>query len=162
MLYVNGMGEFYIDNTGPASKEHISSNIIKISIPFSTSNRDHGALVFKGDCVTEFDSDSYFEVDTTTPESSSTDKFIQFYTILLMDIDALNGTEYWNPFIDGNRGGWVEVCTETYLTFIDTLNDEETKMNFKNNVFNISVSLTSNFAIDDVDIDGSGDFPESV
>ena len=71
-----------------------------------------------------------------------------------MNVTAINRTDYWTPYADGTRGGWVEVCTETYLSFKDRndLNNgaADTKVDFKNNILNISVSLTANYEVDNV------------
>jgi len=128
---------------------------VQITLPFNTSNRDHGADVRMNDCVTPFDSDkNYFEVKTTTPTSNSPDGYIQFDTVLSFNITTLNGTSYWNAFTDGTRGGWVQVCVETYLTFQDNVSlgndDVIEKINFKNDLLNMSVSLTSDFEVDGI------------
>jgi len=143
--------EFYINNTGIPTANIISSDEIKIFLPFNTSNRHYGADVFLKDCLTSFDSASYFLVGVTDLTSNAPDGFIQFNTTLTVNITALNGTSHWNTFTDGTRGGWAEACVETYLEVEDThasvlVNDDSyLKTNFKNHVLNISVSLTSDF-----------------
>jgi len=71
-----------------------------------------------------------------------------------MNVTAINRTEYWTPYADGTRGGWVEVCAETYLSLEDDSDlgngDTKTNVNFKNNILNISVSLTASYEIDEV------------
>ncbi len=151
-------GEWYIDNSGDATQKPISSDIILIVVPFNASNRDHGAHVFESDCVTSFSSDDYFEVDTTTPISSQPDGFIQFNTTLKMNVTALNNTGYWNLYTNGTLGGWVEACVETYLNFNDPfyLGSEE-KVDFKNNLLNISVLFSDNAGFIDNDGPSSAD-----
>jgi len=143
------IGEWYINKNGAATEEFISGDTILVSLSFNTSNRDHGASVYAEDCVTPFDSNNYFDVYTSNPSSNDPDGFIQFNTILKMNITALNGTGYWKPFTDGNRGGWFQACVQTYLNFTDmsTLGcaNSEQKVNFTNTLLNISLSLASEF-----------------
>merc|ERR1740124_602838 len=117
------------------------------------TNRDKDALVFMKDCVTSFPP-NFFKADTTPPTSLQADGYIQFNTMLVMNVTAINRTNYWTPYADGTRGGWVEVCTETYLRFKDDSDlgngPEKTKVDFKINILNISVSLTANYEIDEV------------
>ena len=154
-----GLGEWYIFDNGNITKTLISGgDTVEITMPFKTSNRDHGADFWMNDCVTPFDINSnFFTVETTTPNSSSSDGYIQFDTVLSMNMTALDGTMYWNTFTDGNRGGWVEACVGTYLKFTDTLNlgnDNPTeKVIFKNAILNMSVSLTSDFKVDDINVE---------
>lgn len=106
------------------------------------------------DCITPFNSDSYFAVDTTSPTSNKPDGFIQSNSTIDMNITALNGTIYWKPFSDARRGGYVEACVETYLMFTDSiLGNEPETLDFVNNVLNISVSLDAHFEVDDVDVE---------
>ncbi len=151
-------GEFHIQTTGNATETILSGSTIQISLPFNTSNREHGALVWDSDCVTPIDNTACpdcFSPNTTAP--STTDGFIQFNSTLTINIDEVNNTFYWNPFTDGTKGGWVEVCLETYLSFTDDLDrgndDVEQKVDFVNHRLNISVSLTSDFEVDGVDIE---------
>mmetsp|Transcript_26605 Transcript_26605/g.39924 ORF Transcript_26605/g.39924 Transcript_26605/m.39924 type:complete len:111 (-) Transcript_26605:86-418(-) len=99
--------EGLISTTGNTMEQATSKDTIVISMPFNASNRDIRALVFEEDCITPFDSDSYFTIGTTTPTSSAPDGFIQFNTTLEMNVTAINGTKYWNTFTDGTRGRWV-------------------------------------------------------
>jgi len=151
--------EWFIFNNGNITETPISGgDIVQITLPFNSSNRDHGVNVWINDCVTPFDTNSnYFTVETTSPNSNFPDGFIQFDTLLSMNVTALNGTSYWNAFIDGTRGGWVEACVETYLQFTDTLNlgnDNPTqKVVFKNNLLNMSVSLNSDFEVDGMNVE---------
>mmetsp|Transcript_26888 Transcript_26888/g.40374 ORF Transcript_26888/g.40374 Transcript_26888/m.40374 type:complete len:127 (+) Transcript_26888:265-645(+) len=73
-----------------------------------------------------------------------------------MNVTAINGTKYWKTFTDGTRGGWLEACVETYLMFTDTVgldnDDADQKVTFKNNVFNVSVSLTASYDVDQVGV----------
>jgi len=105
------------------------------------------------DCVTPFPP-NVFKVDTTSPTSSQPDGYIQFNTTLTMNVTAINRTTYWNTYAYGTRGGWVEVCAETFLSFQDdgVLGNDPaiTKVDFKNNILNISVSLTANYEVDKV------------
>jgi len=155
-------GEFYIENTGnsmgyitSSDEIKISSDEIKISIPFKTSNREHGANVFLKDCLTPFNNTSYFQVAITDLTSSAPDGFIQFNTALIMNITALNSTSYWNTFTDGTRGGWAEACVETYLEVEDTLANDKSKLKvtFKHTILNMSVSLASDFTVKDVGVE---------
>ena len=145
---------WYIANNGNATEEATSKDTITICLPFNSTNRDIGALVFDKDCVTAFNSTNYFVARTTLPTSSQPDGYIQFNTTLEMNVTAINGTQHWNPFTDGTRGGWVEVCAETFLSFKDDIdlgnNDTTSKVVFKNNVMNISVSLTASYEIDNI------------
>jgi len=150
--------EWYIENFGNATAEIESSDIIMISLPFNASNREMGADVYIEDCVTNFNnSESLFQVATTKPTSSQADGFIHFNTTLGLNITALNATGYWNDFTDGTRGGWVEVCVETSLEFNDLVGlgngvaDQDVV--FKNNLVNVSVSLTSDFTVENIDIE---------
>ena len=152
------VGEWYIFNNGDITEEPISGDVVQITLPFNTSNRQIGANVWTEDCTTPFtNADAYFGVQTTTPSSSEADGFIQFNTTLNVNITALNATSYWEAFEDGTRGGWVQACIETYLELNDTLNlgndDTVQKVDFKNTVLNISVSLTSTFEVDAVNVD---------
>ena len=148
--------EWFIENTGEATEEVTSSDTILVSLPFNTTNRDIGAAVFEQDCVTPFDKDEYFDVDTTGPTSTISDGFVQFNTTLDTNITAINGTKYWNSFTDGSKGGWFEACVETYLSFTDNLNmgndNVDQKVTFKNNILNISVSLTATYEVDKVSV----------
>lgn len=125
-------------------------------MPFNATNRDIGAAVFEEDCVTPFDKDGYFKVDTTGPTSTTSDGFVQFNTTLDTNITAINGTKYWNSFTDGSNGGWFRACVETYLSFTDNSNmgngGVDQKVTFKNNVLNISVSLTATYEVDAVSV----------
>ena len=63
--------EFYIDSLDNIQEEPTSHDIIRISLPFNTSNRTHGARVFTENCTTEFDTNHiYFKADTSNPISS--------------------------------------------------------------------------------------------
>lgn len=135
-----------------ATVKVISSDQIFISLPFNTSNRDHGVSLYTENCFSSFNSsDDYFDVNTTNPTSVNADGFIQFNTSMTMNITAINGTGYWNDFIDSTRGGWVLACVQTYLLFSDVpelgnVNDSEQKVIFRNNLMNITVSLTQDFS----------------
>jgi len=162
-----GTNEWYINNNGNITEETNSKNTVLVYIPFNTSNVDHDANVYLSDCITDFnDTDNLFDVDTTESTSSKPDGFVQFNTTLLVNITALNNTNYWTPFNNGDRGGWVEVCVETYLELEDTYelgNDEsKQKITFKNNVLNISVSLSTDFTVDSVDIEREDATEENV
>jgi len=154
-ITVANKGEFYIENTGKPTGYITSSDEITISIPFNTSNREYGTNVFLKDCLTPFNKTNYFQVTITDLASSAPDGFIQFNTTLIMNITALNGTSYWNTFTDGTRGGWAEACVETYLEVEDTLANDKSKLkvDFKNNILNMSVSLTSDFTVDGVSVE---------
>jgi len=149
-----GTNSWYITNNGNATEEATSKDLIMIYLPFNSTNRDIGALVFDRDCVTPFSIDNLFVARTTPPTSSQPDGFIQFSTTLEMNITAINATTYWKPYTDGTRGGWVEVCAETFLVFEDNINlgndDSTSNVVFKNNILNISVSLTANYEIENV------------
>ena len=71
-----------------------------------------------------------------------------------MNVTVINMMKYWTPYADRTRGGWVEVCTKTYLSLKDNSDLDngatETKVNSKNNILNISVSLTANYEVDEV------------
>lgn len=140
--------------------------MIMLKLPFNSTNRDIGAIAFEKDCVTPLSSDNYFVASITTPTSSQPDGYIQFNTMLEMNVTAINGTKYWNQYTDGTRGGWVQMCVETFLSFEDDIdlgnNDSNPKVNFKNNVLNISVSLTANYEIDDVDVERADAIEERV
>jgi hypothetical protein len=68
-----------------------------------------------------------------------------------MNITALNETSYWNSFTDGSRGGWAEVCVETYLSLTSPGNEDE-EVDFVNNVLNVSVALNGDFSVDDISV----------
>ena len=148
--------EWLISTTGNSTEQATSKDTVLFSTSFNASNRDHGALVFEADCVTPFESDKFFDVTTTLPTSTAPDGFIQFNTTLEMNVTAINSTKYWNAFTDGTRGGWVEACIETYLQFTEDPKygngGEVQKVTFKNNVFNMSVSLTATYDIDSVSV----------
>jgi len=149
---VNAENSWYIANTGKATYQAISKDIMVIKCPFNSTNRETGALVFKGDCVTPFPSTNYIVADTTTPTSSQPDGYIQFNTTLEMNVTALSGTEYWNTYTDGTDGGWVELCCETFLSFEDSINlgndDTKTKVVFKKKIMNVTFSFITNFEIE--------------
>lgn len=154
-----GNNNWFMDNNGDASEETISNDIIKVSLPFNTTNKEIGALVYQKNCLDEFASDDYFDVDTTSPTSTAPDGFIQFNTTLKLNITAINGTAHWNEFTDGTRGGWVEACAETYLSFTDDpalgndgADGTVNKVVFRNNIVNISISLNANFQVDEVSV----------
>ena len=155
-ITVPNHNKWVISTTGNSTEQATSKDTISISTPFNASNKDHAALVFEEDCITPFNSNSYFAIGTTTPTSGAPDGFIQFNTTLDMNITAINGTKYWNAFTDGTRGGWVEACIETYLHFTDDPDlgngGEVQKVTFKNNVFNVSVSLTASYDVDQVSV----------
>ena len=148
--------EWLISIIGNTTEQATSKDNILISMSFNASNRDIGALVFEADCITPFDSNTYFNVDTTMPSSNAPDGFIQFNTTLEMNVTAINGTKHWNAFTDGTRGGWVEACTETYLQVTDDPDlgndDVVQKVTFKNNVLNISISLNADYNVDQVSV----------
>jgi len=149
-------GEFHIENIGNPTVYITSSDEITISIPFNTSNREHGANVFLKDCLTPFNNTSYFQVAMTDLASSAPDGSNQLNTVLIMNITALDGTSYWNTFTDGTRGVWAEACVETYLDVEDALTNDKLKLKvtFKNNILNMSVSLESDFTVDGVGVEG--------
>ena len=148
-------GEWYIENIGDATQTPKPNGIIHISLPFNASNRVVESEVLMENCTTPFvNSDSFFNVSTTTPISEKADGFIKFNTTLDMNITALNGTEYWKPFADGSRGGYVEICVETCLMFSDAiLNNDPEAVNSVNNILNISVSLDVDFSIDTINVE---------
>jgi len=154
-----GLGEWYTFDYGNITETPISGgDTVQITMPLNTNNRDHGTHVWINKSVTSFDTNTnYFTVGTTTPTSSLPDRSIQFDTVLSINITAINGTSYWNAFMDGTRGGCVQACLETYLTFKDTLtlgNDNPIKkIVFKNTLLNMSVSLTSDFEVDDINVE---------
>merc|ERR1740136_4485 len=144
---------WYIENNGNITEEVTSNDIITISLQFNSTNRDTDALVFMKDCSTPF-SPNLFEADTSSPTSLQADGYIQFNTTLKMNVTAINRTTYWTPYADGTRGGWVEVCAETDLNFEENSDlgngPAKTKVNFINNILNISVSLTANYEVNEV------------
>ena len=111
--------------------------------------------MFKNDCTTPFESAEYFSVAASEPTSSQPDGFVQFNTTLEVNVTAVNGTTVWNAFTDGTRGGWVEACVETALIFEDSMNlgnaATQEKITFKNNILNISVSLSLSFEVDNIE-----------
>ena len=144
---------WYIENNGNITEEVTSNDIITISLPFNSTNRDTDALVFTKDYSTPF-LPNLFEADTASPTALQADGYIQLNTTLKMNVTAINRMSYWTPYADGTRGGWVEVCAETSLSFKDNSDlgngDTKTKVTFKNNILNISVSLTANYEVDEV------------
>ena len=153
-----GLGSWYISNNGDITEEATSKDIITIKLPFNSTNRDIGAVALQKNCTTEFpQSGNYFVASTTPPTSSQPDGYVQFNTTLEVNITALNGTSHWNEYTDGTRGGWVEMCVETFLSFNDLVDlgndDSNPKIIFKNNVLNISLSLTADYEIDNVNVE---------
>jgi len=149
-----------IENNGEVTGTINSDGRPQIFIPINASNRESGVNVFTEDCLTSFYDTNYFEVDTTNSTSSMANGYIQFDTSLTVNVSALNKTEYWKPFTDGTRGGSVEVCLETFLKYKKTItdhylgndDDDEQRVNFINNILNISVSFTSSFTIDSIKV----------
>jgi len=140
--------KWYIHKTGPTIEEPISSDIILISLPFKSSNKHRGAQVFSQDCMTPFNDDAYFDVDTTTPISNQQDDLIEFNTTLRMNVAQLSATGYWKPFTDGGKGGSVEICVETYLSFPDMLDiGIERKVAYVQHKLNIFVLFSSKFDV---------------
>ena len=74
-----------------------------------------------------------------------------------MNVTSINETEYWNTFTNGTRGGWAEACIETSLILQDNIglanNTSLLKVTFKSNILNISVSLTTTFETDKVNVE---------
>ena len=148
-----------ISSTGGVTEEVTSKDLILIKLPFNSTNMNIGALILKKDCTSSFDIAEYpyFVADTSTPSSTHPDGYMQFNTTLELNVTSINRTQYWNAFTDGSRGGWVEACVETFLTFKDNINlgndDSPEKVVFSNTVLNISVSLTATYEVDEVDIE---------
>ena len=130
---LEGNPGWFIYNNGDATENPISANDILIMLPFNTSNRERDAKVYESDCVTELNiTSAAYAVTTTEPTSTEGDGFIQFDTSLTVDINKFNGTKYMKPFEDGTRGGYVEVCLETFLEIEDTYDlgkDADQKVN---------------------------------
>eukprot|EP00586_Coscinodiscus_wailesii_P022497 CAMPEP_0172518400 /NCGR_PEP_ID=MMETSP1066-20121228/290800_1 /TAXON_ID=671091 /ORGANISM="Coscinodiscus wailesii, Strain CCMP2513" /LENGTH=692 /DNA_ID=CAMNT_0013300785 /DNA_START=47 /DNA_END=2125 /DNA_ORIENTATION=+ len=153
-------GEWYINNIDSVTEEITTKHTVMLYVPFNTSDRAIETKVFKSDCITRFDeSENLFDADKTEKISSKPDGFVQFNSTLEVNITALNKTNYWNAFIDGTRGGWVQVCLETALVYekpddIPDLGNGNTneKITFKSNIFNVSVTLTSDFTVNNVNV----------
>jgi len=154
-----GVSKWFISNEYNTTQDIVSSNIIAIYMPFNTSNREIGVDVFKKDCVSPFESTEYpyFIVDKSEPTSSNPDGFIQFNTMLEMNVTSIIQTDYWNTFTDGTRGGWAEACVETSLILQDNIDlgnvASPLKVTFKSSILNISVSLTTAFEVDGISIE---------
>ena len=58
-----------------------------------------------------------------------------------MNVSALNGAAYWNSFMDGSRGGWAEVCVETYLSLEQSPGNASEKVSFVTNLLNIEIII---------------------
>ena len=163
-----GLNSWDITSTGNATEETTSKDTILIRLPFNSTNRKIGALGFEKDCITAFNTTDYpyFITDTTTPSSTHPDGYIQFNTTLEMNVTSINSTKYWNTFTDGTRGGWVEACIETFLTFEDNIDlgndDSPEKVVFRNTVLNISVSLSATYEVDAIDVEREGVASEIV
>ena len=144
------------------TEEVLNNNKIKVTLAMEATNANLKAKVYKEDCIEEFVGSEldYFETSTDTPVPGD-DGLLNFNTIVEMDINALNstGTNYWKPLPDGTRGGYAQVCVETYQYFTETNSalgnpvDEETKVGFINNLLNISVSLSADYSVQNVNID---------
>ena len=125
----------------------VSNDQIAVYLEYNATNKDRGALVYEKDCITALDKETYFFIGTSDP-TVSMDGYIQFNTTLLANITALNGSQYWNKFEDGTKGGYAEICVETYLSFTDSMNGGNMeKVELKNSILNISVSLNPDFTL---------------
>jgi len=152
------VNEWFMSDAVNITHEIVSSDIIAIKLPFNASYREIGVEVFKKDCITSFDNADYpyFIVQKSKLTSSKADGFIQFNTTMEVNVTAINGTDYWNAFTDGEKGGWAEACVETSLIFQDNIDlgnpASPQKVVFKNNILNISVSLTANYEVEGVNV----------
>jgi hypothetical protein len=92
--------DWSIFSDGDVTEESLTSDIIQISLPFNTINRDYDAEVFTNDCLTPFHN-SAFNVSTSDRISVEPDGFVQFNSTLTMNITSINGTVYWNKLTVG-------------------------------------------------------------
>jgi len=149
-------GDWFIGNKGQITASPISSDVVQITLPMNTSNKEYGATLWRGDCITPYRTDKkYASADVSPFPISLGNGFIGFDSIVNLNITALNEGSYLNPFTEGgSKGVWTEVCVETYLYFLDVGNGGAIeKVNFLNNVLNVSIALNADFTVDNVNVE---------
>jgi hypothetical protein len=143
-----------------------SNDMMRLQIPYNTSNRDYGAEVYTSDCVTPFSTvngSAPFQVNPSSSHSLG-DGFIYFNVIMDMNTTAIEQTNHWNLHSDGTNGGWAVACVEVYLSL-----PEGDQVVNKHQLITASVSYEGGLQghVDDDDIiqdggDGGDGFPDVV